>query len=278
MQIKIKSSIIWRVLLGLVVVGIIAGNGFWLYRVRGGAGFGRGAGNAVENADVAELTLTVISAKDCKECFDTSELLSTIRESDKVKVVKDNTYDRDSRKGKKLIEQYGITRLPAVLINGNVEKIFDVASFTQNLGKQAEDGTLVMTNIPPPYLDLATGNVKGKFTAIYVTDKTCTDCYDIGLHKQALEGLLMIPAEEKFYDRAEEEGKRLIEAYKIIAVPTLLLQGEMDAFPQLQQVWPTVGTIEADGTYVFRSGLKQMGNYFDLKTNKLVKAELPESK
>lgn len=276
MQIKIKPRIIWHVLLVLAVLSIIAFNGFLLYRVKGGQGFWSENKNTAVSESLAEINLTVISAEDCKECFNTSKLLSTIRESDKVKVVKDNTYDKNSRKGKKLIEQYGITRLPVVLISGNVEKIFDTASFTQNLGKQAGDGTLVMTNIPPPYLDLATGNVKGKFTAIYLTDKSCAECYDTALHRQALEGLLMIPAEEKFYDRAEEEGKRLIDTYKIIAAPTLLLQGELDAFPQLQQVWPTVGTIETDGTYVFRSGLQQMGDYLDLKTNKLVKQELPK--
>jgi hypothetical protein len=72
------------------------------------------------------------------------------------------------------------------------------------------------------------------------------------------------------------EGKDLIKKYKITAVPTILLSGDLEEYENFQQVWPQVGTVEADGMHVFREpGEKIMGSYKDLKTGKLVEAPAP---
>ena len=51
----------------------------------------------------------------------------------------------------------------------------------QNLGKKADDGALVVTSVPPPYLDVASGAVKGKFSVTYLTDKNCKECSKEGI-------------------------------------------------------------------------------------------------
>lgn len=258
-------KIIKTILLFVVAIGIIVANGLLLHRMR--------SANPSPEA-LPEIGITVVYSKDCEDCFDINTILDTIRKDSKVKVANDDTYDMNSRKGKKLIKENGITRVPFAIISGDVEKIFDVPSFLQNLGKQLEDGSLLMSNVSPPYLDIASGAVKGKFTAIYLTDKSCKECYDTQAHQQALDGLMMTPSEEESIDISEDYGKELIGLYNITKVPTLLLRGELELYPQLQQVWGTVGTVEKDGTYVFRDGLDKVGTYYDLEKNKLVEVGL----
>jgi len=169
-----------------------------------------------------------------------------------------------------------VTRVPTLIISGDTAKLFDQASFLQNLGRSEADGTLIVTNIPPPYVEVASGAVKGRFTAIYLGDKGCKECYDPTLHRQALAGLAMQPAEEKFMDRNDAEGRRLVRQYRIASAPTLLLTGDLAEYPRFQQVWPSVGTVEKDGMDVFRDGQSLMGTYHDLKTNKVIKSPSPE--
>ena len=64
------------------------------------------------------------------------------------------------------------------------------------------------------------------------------------------------------------QGKSLIDKYKIEKVPTIILTGDVETYISLTQVWKQVGSVETDGTYVFRS-VEQMGKYRDLTTGKV---------
>ncbi|MEK7167842.1 MAG: hypothetical protein AAB791_02455, partial [Patescibacteria group bacterium] len=69
-------------------------------------------------------------------------------------------------------------------------------------------------------------------------------------------------------------GKALVGKYAITAVPTMLLNGELEEYQNFQQVWPLVGKIwENDGTYIFTK-LDEMGSYYDLEKDKLVEVDL----
>ena len=230
---------------------------------------------AEEAAKPAELEITVLSAPACTECVDMNELLTPLRNTEKVHIGKEETIEYTSDKGAELVKKYAVMRVPTILVKGDTAKLFDVASFVQNLGTQAEDGTLVITNVPAPYVDVASGAVKGKFTATYLTDKVCKTCYDPALHSRALAGLAMKPTEEKFVDKNDAAGKRLIAQYAIMSTPTVLLSGDLAEYPRFTQVWPTVGTVEKDGTHVFRQGQELMGVYHDLKTGKIVTPKVP---
>lgn len=273
-MLKISKPTGVHLILILGVLGLMAVNATIIYGTR--AKVSAEQKSAEDAAKPAELELTLITAPDCQECMNLEQLLAPLRSNPQVKIAKEEQVEYTSDPGVELIKKYGLIRVPTVLLRGEVAKVFDEASFVQNLGKRADDGTLVVTNVSAPYVEVASGAVRGKFYATYLTDKSCQECYDVTGHRSALASLVMVPTEEKFIDRAEAEGRRLIVEYGITTVPTILLSGDLSVYPQLGQVWPAVGTTEEDGTYVFRDGQTLMGAYYDLKTRKLVEPKLPE--
>lgn len=216
---------------------------------------------------VGNAQAVVITADDCKDCSSPESFLSEIK-TQGIVIGKNRTVGAGSREGKKLLAQYTITKLPTVLLRHVSE---EVLSSLREFGDVAKDGTFVLRDVVPPYRDVATNTTKGRFGIILLTDTTCKECYDAALHKTPLAHLGMIPADEKTVDVADTEGKQLIEKYHIETVPTLIMQGDLVEYKSLNQVWSQVGTIEADGSYVFRKGQESMGTYRILKTGEIKK-------
>ncbi len=209
----------------------------------------------------------ILTLPDCKECSAPDAFVAEFEGQGYVVATK-RTVDAASSEGKKLIAQYSITKLPTVLFRKNSEAS---QAFLNDFGDKASDGTFVLREIVPPYRDVATNTTKGRFGIILLADKACKECYDVALHKTPLARLGMTPTDEKMVDVADKEGKELIEKYRIETVPTLIMQGDLIEYKSLEQVWDQVGTIEADGSYVFRKGQDSMGVYKILKTGEIKK-------
>lgn len=271
---KINLNLAGHAALFVIVASLMGVNATLLYRAGRKVQIEKRA--IEEVAKPAELDITVLSAPACTECVDMNQLLTPLRNTEKVHIRNEETVEYTSDKGAELVQKYSIARVPTLLVKGDTAKLFDVASFVQNLGTQAADGTMIITNVPAPYVEVGSGAVKGKFTATYLTDRACKECYDPALHLRALAGLAMKPTEEKFADKNDAAGKRLIAQYAILSTPTVLLSGDLAEYPRFTSVWPTVGTVEKDGTHVFRQGQELMGTYHDLKTGKIVKPKIPD--
>lgn len=269
----ISKKTVGHIAIFAVVVGVMIANAAVLYRTQ--SKVAREKSTAEEAAKPAQLEITLLTAADCKECFSVGNMIATIKSNPAMEIVKEESVEYTSDAGVELVQKYGITRVPTILIRGEVDKAFDEPSFVENIGKRAEDDTLVVLNVPAPYVELPSGAVKGVFSATYLSDSSCAECYDVKIHRGALQNLAMYPAQEKFLDRAQSEGQRIISEYKIDSLPTLLVAGDLALYPQFAQVWPSVGTVEKDGTHVFRAGQPLMGAYKDLKTGKVVKPEPP---
>jgi len=272
----IFRSKISHIILFVAVVGIIVVNAIFL----------SAPDNNRENADEildesaesAKLELVVLTASGCTECFDVHSLLAPLRENPQIQITKEELVEYTSDEGAVLISKYEIARVPTVVLRGQTDTVFDAASFVQNLGKKDEDGSLVVTNVPAPYVEVASGVVKGKFIITFITDTGCKECYNVETHRQALVALAMKPSEERFVDRLDSEGVNLVAKYKIESTPTIILMGELSEYPQLQQIWSTVGTVEEDGAYIFRAGQSLMGAYHNLTTGQIVTPPPPEPK
>lgn len=113
---------------------------------------------------------------------------------------------------------------------------------------------------------------RGKFSLIYLTDKSCSECYEVTGHRPIIEGYAAKPFEERSVDLADPEGQKLVADYGIKKVPTIILNGDLSVYPAFQEIWSQVGTIEEDGAYVFRE-TEVMGSYLDLETGKVEKIE-----
>ena len=250
----------WLEMAGLVVLAL----GSIAFSAWGMLGFDRPDFLTAATPKTQAILLTLPS---CKECSAPESFLSEFEKQGFV-VASKRSVDAESKEGQKLVAEYSVKKLPTVLLRKPSEQ---AQVFLKSFGETASDGTFILTDVVPPYKDVASNAVKGRFGIILITDKTCKECYDVSLHKTPLARLGMTPTDEKTVDIADSEGKQLVEKYKIETVSTLLLQGDLSEYQSLTQVWGQVGTVESDGTYVFRSGQDNMGPYRVLKTQEIKK-------
>ncbi len=226
----------------------------------------------VEKKQKYEITAIIDSS--CKECSGLDEIVGFIKASVGVEVTKDETIDYATTKeaAQALIDKHKITELPSLIIKGPRPDDPNFLQFWDQFGV-VEGDTFILTKVQPPYRNLADGSIGGLFKITYLADKSCAKCYDVSLHRNAFQRLSMNVTSEEKLDISDARGRELVKKYAIKLVPTILVEGDLGAYDGFQSVWPSVGTKETDGVYIFRDGVAQMGPYKDLKTGKLVEPE-----
>lgn len=217
----------------------------------------------------ATVEVTAIVAPTCAACNSLASFMTTMTSNPNVRVVTSNSVDYASPEGAALVKQYNLARVPTLVIRGQVEKLLVALPGLKGYGQTIGD-TLVGTNIVAPYVDIASGKVRGEFLATYVTEKQCATCYDPTVNRQSLLRLGLKPTTEKTIDRNDANGQKLVKQYKLASTPTLVLSGDLTAYSGFDTIWKQVGTIESDGAYVFRNDKALMGTYYDLATKKPV--------
>jgi len=231
----------------------------------------RSEGGAV----TAKLRLTIIKDSACSDCREVAPLIEEIKNRG-AKIVSERTLERTDAAAQKLIDDLQIERVPTLLVQGELTKSQDLADLW-NLTGLIKGDTFVFTRVFPPYAVAGTGEVKGRFSLVYLADTNCAECYDVTRHAAALKNLGMETGDDRTVEVNSAEGKDLVRKYKITAVPTILLSGDLQEYENFNAVWPQVGTVEDDGMHVFREpGEMIMGSYKDLKTGKLVEAPAPQ--
>lgn len=217
----------------------------------------------------AEVETVAILSTDCSTCYNIAALFANLGSNKTVKITNTRTLDVNSAEGAAIVNQYQLTRSPAFIIRGQTQKLLASVPGLKSFG-QIQNDVFVGSNVPAPYMELGTKKLRGMFTATYLTEKNCKECYDPTINRQALAQFGMKPDTEKTIDRTDPEGEKLIKQYSITSTPTMILTGDMSAYPGFDSAWKTVGTIEGDGAHVFRSGQSQMGTYYDLTAKKVV--------
>lgn len=226
-----------------------------------------------ENDD-SSFSITLLTMPDCERCFSLDPFKEYFFENgileSQVKEV-----PAKSLLGKWVTFKNKITQVPTAIIEGPVN---DEAFMKELVDAVAEerDGQYIVTRLQPPYYDLDEKRVVGDFDVILLDDESCEECYDISLHDEVLDRLVMTPNEKTVVDAASEEGVSLIEEYQITAVPTLIFQGELDVYTQLVDIWGQVGTVEQDGSYILRRGVESMGPYKTLPQGEIIYPVLEE--
>lgn len=223
---------------------------------------------AQEAARPANLTLTIINEPDCPDCFNVATLIEQLKKEN-AKIIEEKTVARFSAEGQQLIEKWKITKLPTIIISGEIEKNDKIKSNLQRLG-EIKDNEFILRQIGGPYVVAETGEVKGRVILTMLTDISCAECYDVARHQAIISQFGVYPQSEIF-NKDSVEGKKLIKKYAIRYLPTIIMTGDLAVYPQLKEVWKQVGVIAKDGAYVFKEGVKTMGIYKDLATNKIIK-------
>ena len=216
----------------------------------------------------AKLAMTVITDPACGDCSSLEPIIAAIAKRN-VTVARTNLTRTDPA-AQELFRQYKIEIIPSLVITGELDADVELASAWPRLGEQV--GAAVVLKTPtPPYALAANGEVKGRVRLTLIGDERCTDCYDVNDHRQILSSFGVRDSAATTIDIRSAPGQQLRQKYGIREVPTVLLQGEVAEYAALGRIWPQVGTVEADGTYVLRSGVKDMGVYSDLASGAVVR-------
>jgi len=187
----------------------------------------------------------------CKDCASLSQYEKQF-ESLGIMVKNYNAIEYSSDQGKQLVEENSLTFSPSLLMSKEIEEYWWIFPQVKNALTET-DKYYVLKDPASPYKDLSTGKVKGIVDIIYLTDKSCEDCFDITNLKQSFQSLGVFIDNEKTIDISSSEGKNLIKKYSITKVPTVILSKELSTdYLQIKNVLEQVGTFEADSSYVFR--------------------------
>ncbi len=195
--------------------------------------------------------VTVIGDKECEQCIDLSQLTDAFKEAGVV-IEKEASLDFSDSEASSLIEKYEIKKIPALIVSSDIREYDSIKDVWDVMDVQEKDGYYVLHTKNPPYRDTQTGEIKGIVTLIELSDKNCSECYNVTVHENVLRRFGMALGKIEKYDISDSKGKEIIEKYNITKVPTILLSPEASEYERFVPVWRRVGTIEDDGWLVFR--------------------------
>ncbi len=211
----------------------------------------------------------------CNKCNNLTILINQVKAAG-VKIVEEKLIEPGSDEGKELIKKYRIGFVPTIVLSEDAGFYELIKQAWSQIGTREVDGYYVFRggiqypNLP--FINLTTGKLRGLINIIYLTDKSCADCYEVNQHKQILANSFAIKIDkEETYDISDAKGKELITKYNITQVPTVILSNEISAYPSIQ-VLKQFFSVEKDNAYVFRM-LSTVGTYRDLAANQVVKAQ-----
>ncbi len=227
------------------------------------------AAPATQAAPAAPVSLTIINKPDCPECQNATVFRDELAQIG-VNFSQVRTVSYGSSQASSLISQYGITKLPALVFSKDLSSYPNIVSAWSNIGTVASDGSYLLQGALPPYYDLQTNTVRGLVNVTYLNASSCPSCYDVTLHRQILRRFGMALSDERVVDISSPEGKALVARYNISGAPTILLTGDAGLYPRFSQAWQSVGTLEPDGTFVFRNLDVIGGTYLNLSSGKTV--------
>ncbi len=226
------------------------------------------------NGDIVGLvSVTYLKENTCTRCNNLSQIIPGLKSETGMVVGDESTVWVSSKAGQSLIEKYNITTAPSIILSADAGEYKQVRQEWPAVGSIEDDGVFVLRLMNPLFFDIATAEVKGFVDVTYITDKSCDECYNISIHQSILAnpaGYNLQINEETFVDLADDGAQELLDKYTIAAVPTFILIGDMQYYDALSSVWPQVGTVEEDGTYIFRNIDIMRVIYKNLETGELV--------
>lgn len=190
---------------------------------------------AKENARPAEIQITVLEDSSCTDCFDSTTTIDAIKNSN-VKISSEQDLQFTDTTAQELITKYNIQTIPAVIVTGEINK-----NGSSIMGGTKVDDALVFDSPNPVYLDLKTGEYRGRVQAKIITNSDCIDCYNLSSFVTTLGKLMSITnvQTEELSDASVDVNK-----YNLSEVPAIILSGDLSLYPD------TKTKLDALGTYV----------------------------
>lgn len=200
------------------------------------------------------VSVKIIRDSTCKHCFDLGFLQSGLKNAG-ISLSNFTLMDYSGSEAKQIVKEYNIDAIPTIIVSSDIEYYDGYENFFSDLATKESDGNLVVRVKNPPYINVSTGDMVGAVSLIYVSDATCTKCYNVTLHKEILadpQSLGMYIEKEEYADISSSRGKALVQQYNITTIPTVIVSTEAQYYPGFEKGWLNIGTKENDGKYVFR--------------------------
>jgi len=197
----------------------------------------------------------VISPENCTECESLDGFVDYLQSESVLMYFSNRTSLTESdARAQELIAQYNITKLPIFLLSEGVTEYPIYEAQLSNLLVDV-NGTYVLSEPLPPYVDIESREVKGLVYVVRVVDSSCTDCFDTDpLIESIVDAFGMKIINDTTYDINSTEGQALVVKYNISLVPTVLISSEASVYPSFEEMWTsTDDSLESDGWYVYRS-------------------------
>ncbi len=186
---------------------------------------------------VPTVTIYKISAPGCTQCKSYDAQVAQIKTSAAGVAFTEKSLDGTTKEAKDIAAQYGVTRAPAVIMTGAVDKV------SAPLGWTSKNGAITSPVMAPPYISIATGKVAGLVNSVIVNTPACTQCTDLTQFTTALKQNGVILANEKVIDSTTQEGKTYIAKYGAKTTPFLVLSEGFGAYDTLAAEWSNVGSM-----------------------------------
>lgn len=112
---------------------------------------------------VGSVFIIYIVDSECTECVSLQQLQTLLKDDFALKPYQEDVIEYSSLAAQELIQKYNISKIPSVVISGEVEPYYLLKQLWSNFGIVAEDGTYVFTNPNAfgkgSYRDLTSGEI-----------------------------------------------------------------------------------------------------------------------
>ena len=217
------------------------------------------------------ISVTFIDDPDCVNCNSSSALLSSLNTALKgynLTLQSVTLINRSSAEAQALISKYSINKTPTFVITSKEAIPFSFVSVWSQVGTEESDGALVLRTVFPPYFDLSKGRVVGNVNLIEIPASKCPECFNVSEFIGYLNSSIgMVFSNRTELQEESAEAAALVSKYNITKLPAFILSEDAFEYAYVAQTWPKFGTVEADGSLVYRSTLPP---YYELGSNRTV--------
>jgi hypothetical protein len=217
---------------------------------------------------MGKVSSIIIKDDNCEVCTDFNLAIQSLKQNG-VFVDNEEEIDFSGIKAKELIDKFDIKKLPVLLLSDDIDAYPEIAQSLSQSGPKKQGYYIIESQAP--YIEAESGKLRGLVDLTLLDDSSCSECYDVEVHKSIIARLGLAIDEEEKIDASSEKGKQLISQYDIESVPTVVLTGDLEIYEGFNAVWVQVGTVEDDGAYVFRT-ITAMGSsmvYKDVATGEI---------
>lgn len=213
---------------------------------------------AEKESQPARMQLVEIAVSFCGECSGIASAIEGLKS--KANITSERKLEFSSGEAKQLINKYGIVKLPAAIVLGEVNK-----SGVANLWKQgwkvemsnSTHGTAVYASAIPPYSD-KDGNVKGLVGLTQITDSSCPKCASLAEVISLFSQNGVKFSGEKTVDYAE--ANELIEKFGVEKIPALIISRDILEYPSIGESLKQLNATEKDGFYALHATMPPYRN------------------